>query len=78
MEFSSLRRTWQKTAFIFQNTVQCYDLTKGLVLSVTGKNNILMLAVTLLCDRVLIPLDGASVKPALIILLGQVTKVGRP
>jgi len=53
-------------------------LTKGLVLSVTGKNNILMLAVTLLCDRVLIPLDGASVKPALIILLGQVTKVGRP
>lgn len=58
--------------------MQWYDLTKGLVLSVTEKNNILMLVVTLLCDRVLIPLDGASVEPALIILLGQVTKAGRP
>lgn len=58
--------------------MQCYDLTKGLVLSVTEKYNILMLAVTLLCDRALIPLDGASVESALITLLGQVTKAGRP
>lgn len=58
--------------------MQCYDLTKGLVLSVTEKNIILVLAVALLCDRVLILLDGASVEPALIILLDQVTKAGWP
>lgn len=76
-ELSSLRGTWQKTAFIFLNTAQCCDSTKDLVLSDTEKNNTPMLAVTLLCDTVLIPPDGASVEPALIVLLGHVRKVGR-
>lgn len=68
----------ENPAFIFLNTVQCYDSTKGLALPVTEKNNIPMLAATLLCDRVLIPMAGTSVEPDLITLLGQVTKAGRP